>query len=1025
MQSTISHGPSFGLRSLSSLLCAAGLALVPAVRAQSATFVSDINKTTKALNSIPAPKRAERNGYQEGTRFAQVGGQAVFQASGPKTSNEVFASRGTRASSVLLKDCAPGGNHGFPEQFTVAGTKFYFRVNDGVHGNELWVSDGTSKGTVFVTDLESGYASSQPDDICPIGSSGKVVFRAYNSTTGSELYVSDGTAKGTFLLKDINPGSASSIPSFMRGFNDGKRDLVVFQASETTSGTELYVTDGTSAGTGLLKDIQPGGGYSNPQNFQVLGNKVLFSAFTSTQGAELWITDGTAAGTTLVKDVYSGVQSGTDLYHAVLAGGKLYFAGTTAVAGKEIWVTDGTPAGTKIVADTNVGSGDGQFLHGEALDHRILYQGKSTAAGEEPWVLDTKTGVASQLVDLWSGTRGSKPEYFVLSGGKMFFSAATAQEGAELLITDGTPQGTQVVKDISVGSYGSSPRWLTSISQGRILFAAKHQGAENVWTSDGTSQGTIAVPVGTDQLPSQSSGVQSPAAFRGRLIFSAFDGLTGTELWSTDGTDKGTHQIKDLYPGANSNGSPNSSAPMGMTQLGNMLVFAADDGQGLGRELWATDGTAAGTRILVDIFGGPGSSHPARFKFIGTTLYLSAAGYDQAVPRNYVGQELFVTDGTAAGTRNIADLYPGYTSSLPKGFTELGSSGRFVFSAYSPSPKSSRESLGHELWVSDGTTAGTHLLMDIQPGTTSSFPRSFQALGNKVYFVATTASQGEEVWVTDGTVAGTKILADLVLGATSSKPRFLCAYGGKLFFHAWTQSSGYELFVSDGTAAGTKLFLDILAGTASSFPRDLTSIGSRYFYFSATGNGGQELWRSDGTTSGTAMYADVWPGWYSSRARGFQLGYNSGFVSLGDRVFLAATQEDTGEELYYVSNGATATLSGQGCRASILLSTDPVLGSQATVSGTTQAGFVAHLLLLGTIPLNSLPLGGGCRFYLDLTGPLVTLQTSTGRNYSAKIPIPATPALLGARMRLQSLHPGLGFPLSSGFSNGVDWTIGK
>jgi ELWxxDGT repeat protein len=131
----------------------------------------------------------------------------------------------------------------------------------------------------------------------------KVLFNADDGTHGYELWVTDGTAAGTSLV-DINPVAGDSSPGDITALGNGE---ALFDANDGTHGFELWVTDGTSAGTSLVTDINPGSGGSYPYAISALGNgKALFSANDGTYGYELWVTDGTQAGTYLVKDINAG-----------------------------------------------------------------------------------------------------------------------------------------------------------------------------------------------------------------------------------------------------------------------------------------------------------------------------------------------------------------------------------------------------------------------------------------------------------------------------------------------------------------------------------------------------------------------------------------------------------------------------------------------------------------------------------------------------------------------------------------------
>src|SRR6218665_1973221 len=209
------------------------------------------------------------------------------------------------SAQELLKDIVTSNASSHPRNMVEANGKMFF-VSKGINNNaEIWVTDGTSGGTSVVKNpnLFSGpYLSGSA--IYSIGN--KVLFSAYSYNpeyTGTELWVSDGTSSGTQLLKDIYPGQNSSYPSsFVKVGNK-----MVFTAFDGVNGTEPWVTDGTSAGTFMLRDVNPGPSstYFNYSSV-VVNNKMFFIAYTPAEGYELWVTDGTQAGTFLVNDVIPG-----------------------------------------------------------------------------------------------------------------------------------------------------------------------------------------------------------------------------------------------------------------------------------------------------------------------------------------------------------------------------------------------------------------------------------------------------------------------------------------------------------------------------------------------------------------------------------------------------------------------------------------------------------------------------------------------------------------------------------------------
>src|SRR6266516_2611712 len=270
------------------------------------------------------------------------------------------------------------------------------------------------------------------------------------------------------------------------------------------------------------------------------------------------------------------------------------------------------------------------------------------------------------------------------------------------------------------------------------LFAANDGGGGiELWKTDGTANGTSLVKdinlVAGNSFPGGSGLFPSEFVFfNGAWFCSVDDGMSGTELWKSDGTPGGTVQVKDI----NSTSSGASSSPRGFTVFNNALYFSADDG-GNGRELWKTDGTPGGTRLVMDIapgmglvggIPGPLSSSPSGFTVFNNALYFSA---DDGVH----GFELWKTDaaGMTAQVMDINTTSAG-ANSFPRGFTVFNNALYFA---------ADDGTFGFELWTTDG--GGTALVKDINLNGDSS-PSGFTVFNNALYFSAD-----------DGTGAGQEI----------------------------------------------------------------------------------------------------------------------------------------------------------------------------------------------------------------------------------------------------------------------------
>ena len=206
----------------------------------------------------------------------------------------------------LVKDINPGSGPSDPFNIVNWNGEALFVALDPTRGQELRLSDGTAAGTHAVLDSNPG-SGAGAGDYLPAKIGSDFVYAGSDGTHEMEPWISDGTSGGTHMIKDIDP-SGSANPYGFTAWN-GK---VYFAATDGTHGVELYVTDGTlgRGPTASRTSTRSGPNASSlPEDFHALGNELLFQAFDGPHGKELWETDGTSSGTKLVKDINPGGDS--------------------------------------------------------------------------------------------------------------------------------------------------------------------------------------------------------------------------------------------------------------------------------------------------------------------------------------------------------------------------------------------------------------------------------------------------------------------------------------------------------------------------------------------------------------------------------------------------------------------------------------------------------------------------------------------------------------------------------------------
>ena len=443
-------------------------------------------------------------------------------------------------------------NHNTLNMVHVDGKQF-FSADDGVHGMEVWQTDGTAAGTKMVTNT--------PDDGVRFSANrlilaGNTLFQ----TSRAEAFQDPLPYKLSSINRDTGEITSLTTISVSRLGSIGSQILfpTPFEYATDVDGTlffvnesrhteegvgyvydsELWKSDGTIEGTSLVKKFTTP--YYPVAQLITLNNKLIFR-----RGQKLWQSDGTEAGTTQINGNYHLDSSFLNI------NGTLFFTGD-----KELWKFDGTTAGaTQLFHNAIPEAGDNATIEqlvnlnnklffvvkdGKSPSTHSLWSSDVNSAGNLLVTLKSRNGLISA-----HPSRDASPfDKFTSVNDTLFFSGVDEEHGRELWRSDGSKTGTHMLKDINPGQSGSYPHSLTSIND--------------------------------------------------TLFFNADDGVHGAELWKTDGSTAGTMMVKDIHTG-----DGYAEPPSHFTDVNGTLFFFAGDGTG-GRGLWQTGGTETDTILISD-----------------------------------------------------------------------------------------------------------------------------------------------------------------------------------------------------------------------------------------------------------------------------------------------------------------------------------------------------------------------------------------------------------------------------------------
>lgn len=522
-----------------------------------------------------------RSGYNGSNTILDgeiINNKLVFIANDGVYGKELWETDGTLEGTILLKDINPGEESSitfFSKVLQTIGNKLFFTASDGANQDGLWVSDGTSQGTYFVSDH-------QPLKLAANNTEKYAIYFANNENNQSVLWKTDGTTNGTIVLsEDIEVTNTSLSEQDFLSFGN----YIFFNGYNKVNGNELWVTDGTSENTKLFFDLDHRNGV-NPSLLTPIGDRLFFRGNSS-----LCSSDGTIEGTKYLS--IGSNEGGIDTDSEFIDfNGKLVVSAHDGIHGFELWMSDVTQEDPKMIKDIYPGSGSSMYnsiyLNTLAvINDKIYFMANDGIHGYEFWISDGTESGTYMVKDLRQAGSNyhSYPTNFVELNGMVYFHAMS-NSGDALWITDGTEGGTKIVKILN------DIRELRTVNNKLIIVAetsGTSYGPHDLWVSDGTTEGTLHLKTFGDNI---NSNIRFMTILNDELYFVAKEPSSYyRSVYKTNGTIEGTvllfsdrdHPIYNLDIG-------------NIFTCGNYVYFGVQESlSNVDKELWRTDGTVAGT----------------------------------------------------------------------------------------------------------------------------------------------------------------------------------------------------------------------------------------------------------------------------------------------------------------------------------------------------------------------------------------------------------------------------------------------
>ena len=763
--------------------------------------------------------------------------------------------------------------------------EFYLAVNDPEFGTELFKTDGLSPA-VRMTDINPGSGTSiviKQETF--VKTTNYLFFVAFNGTN-TYLYRTDGTSSGTIQISSTIIAEANKNSYVVN-------DKVIFHGSSTPEGRELFVTDGTPAGTGIIEDYTAGSGNTFGVINKVLNSRLLMFGNFSNQSTLYSIepTINTPYQTILdFNTIHTGARISSRGFSQADNGSIYFSVYIPSQDSTEIWKTDGTVFGTNY------------------------------------------TGIKeNKFIDIFSNNGSSLVYYKAFDGSinrinttnNSLFTYTT-----DVRVTDINNTYTLNDQLYFVGdTVGSSERFLYR------------------------TQGSLII-----KIDANGDNFNSPFNFKefnSFLYFTAIDTLFNREIYRTGGLPSTTKKIIDLNGKPET--SSLDVYYFHYSIFDNELFFPATDGSSIGFDLWKTDGTATGTINPIDNNPGTAGSNPYQTQYVSNVNKLFFASDFNATGQSNIYSvdfdatkiDTFYNDNFVNSLSAIKNTMTGFDNHLlfsardekiiPASVNEIP----FVSDGNTITPKQIFPNLnvsesptnfvrqvaaGNDIYymgITDKNNTSRDQIYRIN-GYQNGYPHNpinnaFVKQNTKIFFFNANGklyyqqSSDSELGTASANNPGT-LLIDLS-GTVPSNPRDFHDADDRFFFSAANTVLGdRDIYISDGTASGTYLLKDFNPSGSSFVDRTGNFVKSGNSYYFIANNGSRDLiYITDGTTANTdSLFA-------------FPSGTRIDYMQKGVNGVYFAVNQGSGYEMWYTS--------GQGNTAKVTNS--PVFD---TITGITSWG---------------------------------------------------------------------------------------